>query len=119
MAFIRRLLTYMQTRVGVPPWAANLAARNFHDPSAFAPERWLQTAQEGAAHDPAVMQPFGYGGRNCVGQNLAWVMIRLILARFVYNFDVELQSGTPWQDQRTYILWQKQPLDVRLQTVQR
>lgn len=46
---------------------------------------------------------------------LAYAEIRLILARVLWNFDMELDpSSTNWADQKTYFLWEKRPLKVRL-----
>lgn len=39
----------------------------------------------------------------------------MILARMVFNFDMELdQPSDEWTNQSSYILWEKGPLMVRL-----
>jgi cytochrome P450 len=45
--------------------------------------------------------------------------MRLILAKVLFNFDLELcpESDGWLQDQRVYVLWQKTPLMVRLKPV--
>lgn len=43
--------------------------------------------------------------------------MRLILAKLLWNFDMELEEPLPagWAErQKTYILWDKPPLMVRL-----
>jgi hypothetical protein len=42
--------------------------------------------------------------------------MRLILARLLWNFDLELdESSRRWKDNmKTYILWEKPPLNVKL-----
>jgi len=41
--------------------------------------------------------------------------MKLILARIIYNFDLELvNQKTDWFDQNTFILWDKKPLMVRV-----
>lgn len=49
--------------------------------------------------------------------------MRLILARMVLNFDisvaVEGQLPMSWADQKTYILVEKKPLEVRLKVAKR
>ena len=41
---------------------------------------------------------------------------RLVLARMVWNFDMELSNETDpaWEDQEVYLSWQKKPLIVKL-----
>jgi len=41
--------------------------------------------------------------------------MKLILARIIYNFDLELvNQKNDWLDQNTFILWDKKPLMVRV-----
>lgn len=57
------------------------------------------------------------GPRNCIGQRLALAETRLILAKLLYNFDVELDKNQPvvdWAGQETYTLWEKEGQWVRL-----
>ena len=68
------------------------------------------------------MQTFSYGPRNCLGKNLAYVEMRLILAKLLWHFDwalEEQQNGREWTDQRVYMLWAKGPLMVKLTPVVR
>jgi cytochrome P450 len=47
--------------------------------------------------------------------SLAYAEMRLILARVLYNFDLQpVDENNHWMDQRTYTLWEKRPLDVLL-----
>ena len=63
----------------------------------------------------AVLQPFSVGPRNCIGRNLAYNEMRLILARVLWNFDLELcDESKGWSDQKAYILWEKPPLLCKL-----
>lgn len=64
---------------------------------------------QGNAH-----QPFGFGPRNCIGQNMAMHEMRLLLATLLFKFDLELCAGSEnWADQKAYALWIKDPLNVR------
>lgn len=55
--------------VGIPPPSANLSPRNFSDPHAFIPERWIDVTNPKYAYDKrVVVKPFSAGPRNCVGQ---------------------------------------------------
>lgn len=41
---------------------------------------------------------------------------RIMLARMLWNFDMEIceETGREWQDQKVFITWQKKPLIVKL-----
>lgn len=119
------LMNHAQTKVGVPQLASYHNTRNFHDPTNFHPERWLPSATT----DPKspffndrrdAHRPFSVGPRDCIGRNLAYHEMRLILARLVWEFDLELvggggQHGEEWlQRQKIWIFWDKGPLMVRL-----
>ncbi|ETN37053.1 uncharacterized protein HMPREF1541_08043 [Cyphellophora europaea CBS 101466] len=107
------------TKVGVHHSAAYWSPRNFTRPRDFLPERWLKENQrEGAefAHDNrAALQPFNMGPRNCIGQNLAWAEIRLVLARLLWGFDLSFADEAAtrdWEVQKSYTVWIKKPLPV-------
>jgi cytochrome P450 len=54
-------------QVSIFRYAANLSPRNFSRPNEYHPERWLGDP-EFEHDDLAVMQPFSYGPRNCIGK---------------------------------------------------
>ncbi|KAF2725985.1 cytochrome P450 [Polychaeton citri CBS 116435] len=89
----------------------------FKNPEKFAPERWLGDPEYAKDHRNA-LEPFQTGPRNCLGQNLAWHEMRLLLATVMLHFDIELESKSQdWMDQKVYILWEKKPLFCRLAQV--
>ncbi|KAI1123619.1 putative cytochrome P450 [Nemania abortiva] len=99
-------------------YAVNHDEQYWREPWRFAPERWL--------NDPAfkedqrdAMQPFGTGPRDCVGRNLAYAEMRLILAKLVYNFDVSIsEDSRDWlHGQKAYAVWHKPDLNVHLKSV--
>ncbi|GFF58286.1 probable sterigmatocystin biosynthesis P450 monooxygenase stcF [Aspergillus lentulus] len=108
------------TKVSVHPMGASWSSLNFYAPDRFLPERWLPEVKS----DPTspffcdkreVVQPFSVGPRNCIGRNLAFAEMRLILARLLWNFDLELcEESLSWVDQRAYTIWEKPPLMCRL-----
>jgi cytochrome P450 len=55
----------------------------FHDPTVFKPERWMQDMGD----DLEASQPFGLGPRTCIGRNIAWMEMRLIVAKLLWSFD--------------------------------
>ncbi|KAF9731228.1 hypothetical protein PMIN06_012090 [Paraphaeosphaeria minitans] len=108
------------TRVGVHQLSAYHSPLNFHDPDSFHPERWLPEVY----NDPSspfhndrreVHKPFSFGPRDCIGRNLAFHEMRLILAMVLWNFDLELGDGMEqWHLQKIFGIWSKPPLQVRL-----
>ncbi|KAK4205300.1 putative isotrichodermin C-15 hydroxylase [Triangularia verruculosa] len=107
------------TAVAVPQWASYQSERNFKDANKFIPERWLGGPKY--ANDVrGVLQPFSIGPRNCIGKNLAYAEMRLILARLMWNFDLELMPESEnWNDQKIYTLWEKGAINVKLTPVVR
>ncbi|ORY00610.1 cytochrome P450 monooxygenase-like protein [Clohesyomyces aquaticus] len=111
--------------------AANHSSRNYKDPDAYVPERWLGAA-EYESDNRAATQPFSFGSRNCLGKNshdlmitavcfsLAYAEMRLIMAKVLWNFDLELvDSKVDWFNQKVFTLWDKAPLKITLKPVQR
>ena len=94
--------------------AANHSPRNFTDADSYIPERWLGDP-EYASDDRDAIQPFSFGPRNCLGKNLAYHELRLLLAVTLWHFDLELQQESwEWTDQKVFLLWDKKPLMVKL-----
>ncbi|KAF2012093.1 cytochrome P450 monooxygenase-like protein [Aaosphaeria arxii CBS 175.79] len=115
------------TSVYVSQHASNLSPRNFKNPEVYAPERWLASkdpSSEYANDNRAAYSPFSFGPRSCLGKNLAYAEMRLILAQMLFNFDLELvdnggdKDGKGWLDgQKVFTLWEKPDLMVRLSPV--
>ncbi|KAL1640058.1 hypothetical protein SLS58_007325 [Diplodia intermedia] len=120
------------TSVYLSHYAAYHSARNFCEPDSFVPERWLGRDGDGGEEgegrrDPkyagdvlAVVEPFSYGPRNCIGKNLAYHEMRLILANILWHFDLDLcDESKDWMDQEVYTIWEKGPLMCKLKPVVR
>ncbi|KAK1962023.1 cytochrome P450 CYP11/CYP12/CYP24/CYP27 subfamily protein [Colletotrichum sublineola] len=107
------------TIVSIWQYAMYHSARNFTQPESFVPERWLNDgAGASFSHDrKETFQPFSFGPRDCIGRNLAYAELRIVLARLVWNFDLELahESDRSWLGrQKNYLLWERGPLLIRL-----
>ncbi|KAJ3497466.1 hypothetical protein NLG97_g1880 [Lecanicillium saksenae] len=109
------------TVVGVWQWAMYRDPCHFNDPNRFNPDRFLNaTGSEklttGRPDNMDAFNPFLVGPRNCIGQNLAYAEMRLILARLIWRFDFRLckDSETWMDDQENYILWEKPELNMYL-----
>ncbi|KAH8686184.1 cytochrome P450 monooxygenase [Ilyonectria robusta] len=103
------------TKVEVWQWATHHNPANFTRPDEFIPERWLGDPR--FANDKVeAFQPFSVGSRNCIGKNLAYAEMRLILARLVWNFDIQVaEESRGWDDRSAfYLLWEKGPMNMYL-----
>ncbi|RFU24287.1 hypothetical protein B7463_g12050, partial [Scytalidium lignicola] len=108
------------TVVSVSAYAAYHSERNFKNADAFLPERWM--GDEAYANDKRTsLQPFSFGPRSCLGRNLAYAEMRLIMAKIIWSFDLELETRSEdWMDRcRVMRLWWKPELAVRVREVVR
>ncbi|KAL7940852.1 cytochrome P450 [Trichoderma barbatum] len=110
-----------KTVVAVHHLATYHSESNFHDAKNFLPERWLPDIYSEPTSpfyndNRNCLKPFSYGPRNCIGRNLAYHEIRLILSRVLWNFDLVLEPGFEnWASgQRSYQLWEKPSLMVNV-----
>lgn len=104
-----------KTSVYVSSYPAGHSTRNFRDPEVFAPERWMGDPKY-ADDKRNALQPFSFGPRNCLGKNLAHAEMRLILAKMIWSFDMELDPRSEnWMDEcKIFTLWKKPELAVRV-----
>ncbi|KAK0375357.1 cytochrome P450 [Colletotrichum limetticola] len=96
-------------------WSVYHNPDHFAMPEEFIPERFLGDPR--FANDAKqALQPFSIGPRNCIGKNLAYAEMRLILARLIWNFDIRSAAETAnwYAETKVYILWEKGGLDVHL-----
>lgn len=101
--------------VSMAHWAVYHSDEYWTLPHEFRPERWLGDPR--FANDVReILQPFHIGPRNCLGKNLAYIEMRLILTRVLWNFDIKLADECKdWMaKQKIFLLWEKPPLEVYL-----
>ncbi|KAJ5729028.1 uncharacterized protein N7483_003536 [Penicillium malachiteum] len=102
------------TNVSIHQWALYRREKYFKDPNAYHPERFLGDP-EFVNDCRDVFQPFHTGPRNCLGRNLAYSEMRLILALIVFNFDMKIsEESQDWMNQKNFLMWEKGPLKVHL-----
>ncbi|PHH65694.1 hypothetical protein CDD81_1780 [Ophiocordyceps australis] len=96
-------------------------SKHFADADMFCPQRWLPSHHtlydsRFSKDNLSILKPFSYGPRDCLGQNLAFSEIRLIISRMFLRFDFEALPGQKdWQQkQRMFIVWEKSPLYIQL-----
>jgi cytochrome P450 len=68
----------------------------YPEPFKFCPERWIvdETGKEGSSADSVALAEngfcaFSYGTRGCVGKNLAWLEMRLVMAKTLYMYEIQ------------------------------
>ncbi|CAP80267.1 Pc12g06400 [Penicillium rubens Wisconsin 54-1255] len=100
------------TIVSVNPVAACLSTKNFDAPLEFRPERWLESD---LVDDHEASQPFSMGPRACLGRNLAWIELSLLLSKILWVYDIELlNTEVDWlRDSRMAMLWKKPKLMIK------
>ncbi|KAJ5597022.1 hypothetical protein N7450_003480 [Penicillium hetheringtonii] len=103
------------TWVSVALLAAYRSPKSWQRPDEFAPERWLGDP-EFESDNRQIWAPFSIGPRKCIGMNLAYLNMRLIVARLIWNFDFEAQpDNIDPHELKEYGVWQGQvPLNVRI-----
>ncbi|TCD70297.1 hypothetical protein EIP91_003926 [Steccherinum ochraceum] len=82
------------TIVSTQAWSMHRSAEVFPSPETFLPERWLsadnsEAEEERLASMAQHMMPFGAGPRICGGQGLAQVVLKIVVATMVRNFDIK------------------------------
>ncbi|KAI1075156.1 cytochrome P450 [Whalleya microplaca] len=118
---IAGLLVPENTRVGVNHFAAYHSHRNFHRAHEYIPERWLpestQDPQSPFYNDKReVHKPFSFGPRDCIGRNLAYHEMRLIMTKLLWHFDLIglAPESLDWNKQNIILGWEKPPLNIVL-----
>ncbi|KAH6663130.1 cytochrome P450 [Halenospora varia] len=103
-----------KTTVGVFQWVAYNSSRNFRDPRKFDPSRW-QGNPYYANDKRDIFKPFTVGPKSCIGKQLAYVEMQLILVRLLSKFDIGLaDEKAVWTDQKVHWSWVRTPLMIKL-----
>jgi cytochrome P450 len=118
-------LTRQQTSVSVSTWCASHSSDNFKDPDSFIPERYMDGEKEYNSDKKLASRPFSMGPRGCIGKDMSYMEMRLVLARMIYSFDLSnADSASEWdaednmKNMKAYSTWQKPELNVFIKKVQ-
>lgn len=105
--------------VSVGQWSSCHDPANFRNPDEFLPERWIDPSYD--TDVKKALQPFSVGPRNCIGRNLAYMEMRIMIARLFWNFDVISVDGAPlWNPagdmkyKKAFMVWEKSIITVKL-----
>ncbi|KAJ6109657.1 hypothetical protein N7486_001892 [Penicillium sp. IBT 16267x] len=103
------------TWVSVALLAAYRSPKYWKRPEEFLPERWLGDP-EFASDNRQIWAPFSIGPRKCIGINLAYLNMRLIVTRLLWNFDFEAQpDNIDPHELKEFGVWQGQvPLYLKI-----
>ena len=74
-------------------WSNSYAIHHAHqywpEPNKFIPERWLVEEGDDLYPPKGAYRPFEFGPRNCIGQELAMLEIRLVLTMTAREFEIK------------------------------
>ncbi|KAI0265982.1 high nitrogen upregulated cytochrome P450 monooxygenase 2 [Gloeopeniophorella convolvens] len=87
-----------QTQIAIHTYSVHRDPRNFYSPDAFKPERWLSGGSSDGAHNPTAFFPFSFGPASCVGKNLAWMEMRMVICSLLRRFRFSAAPGIPLKD---------------------
>lgn len=96
---------------------------NFVDPMSYIPERWLEMPSHLSWWDHAtVLESREYNDTYSVRPalttclSLAWAEMKLIIAKIILNFDLELSDKNieAWNDTKVWLLHEKKPYYVKI-----
>ncbi|KAI1339861.1 putative cytochrome P450 [Xylariaceae sp. FL0016] len=110
------------TYVSADLWSIHHDPRNTPQPWTFDPSRWLGSEQESESEKSAQGKrrpfsvPFLIGPRMCIGVNLAWMEMRIVLAKLVWSFDWSLENAELdlVNESKLFQLWLKMEVNVKL-----
>lgn len=74
--------------IAISPFLAGRNKKYFADPLVFNPDRFY-----GIETQPLGYMPFSIGARKCMGGKLALMMLKIIIAKIVFNYKISLVPG--------------------------
>ncbi|KAH8728889.1 benzoate 4-monooxygenase cytochrome P450 [Phaeosphaeriaceae sp. PMI808] len=109
------------TVMGIAMHTALTSPCNWTAPLEFHPERFLPV--DHPLYDPRFdkddkdsFKPFSIGTRNCLGARVFLAETKILLARMLWSFELELAPDTPtdWMDTKAYLFFELNPLMTKL-----
>ena len=92
------------TNCGTPIYSIHRQAQYYREPGSYIPERWIegetcqtgmaswQTSKEEVELGRRALCPFSIGPRGCIARSMAFMEMRLTIARMMFLFDMELAN---------------------------
>lgn len=97
--------------VAYPPWGINRNPNVWDDPLEFRPQRWERSTKPTAFEYPT----FNAGPRICLGQTMAYLEMKLLLAMLLQKNEITLRPDQPIQYHTRITLSVKNGLYVHLE----
>lgn len=115
----------VQTIVSTNGWSITRRPDYFFEHEEFHPERWLPAGHKYFdilfCNDlKEVSQPFSIGPRICLGKDLAYTELKLLLARLAWEYEWEIvnNTGFDWDKERKFqALWVLPQLRMRYKRI--
>jgi cytochrome P450 len=85
-----------KTMVAVPTYSIQRDERYFAKPNEWIPERWF--SQDDLIIDRHAWIPFSVGPFNCAGKYFAIMEMKVLIAKAVSSFDVQMAPGEDGKD---------------------
>lgn len=82
-------------QVGIPTWTMHRRPDLYPEPLIFKPERWVDKSDEEMTRLRSGHFPFSTGQRGCIGKNMAYISIYLIVAHIAFLFEIESREPLP------------------------
>ena len=73
-------------------WSIHLDERNWKDPEAFLPERWLDENGKYIFQQNGFV-PFSMGRRSCIGESFVKIELHMLTTMFLQKYTVEPTPG--------------------------
>ncbi|KAK7888077.1 hypothetical protein LTR67_008954 [Exophiala xenobiotica] len=77
------------TTVSVPTYSLHHDPEYFPDPWTYKPERWLE---DNAADLQQVFLPFSAGGRGCIGRNVSYLELLVVVSTLMRRYEFEFEK---------------------------
>jgi cytochrome P450 len=78
-------------------WAMHYNKDYYPEPLQFRPERWIVGEAGSTADSVALAESafcaFSAGSRGCVGKNMAWLEMRIVMAKTLWRFEIKQDPG--------------------------
>lgn len=84
------------TQLSTAFWAMHYNPEYYPEPLQFRPERWIVgeagSTTESVALAESAFCAFSAGSRGCVGKNMAWLEMRIVIAKTLWKFEMKQDS---------------------------
>ncbi|KAL6705468.1 hypothetical protein ACN47E_006733 [Coniothyrium glycines] len=81
------------TLISTAFWAMHYNPTYYTKPFCFQPDRWIINSADATAESVDLAESafcaFSTGSRGCVGKNMAWLEMRIVMAKTIWKFQIE------------------------------